>query len=683
MSHGFQTLSGFLISGQAGSERAPLWESFITIDSAAHQCSVEPRCRGFTLSVLHLQDDRLHFVSFFSHTSVALSSEWLTYVKEPLSIHHYHFAPGYLVMRGSDDSAPTPDNSVSSLSNSTRRPPLHQSTTQLFDAMRFCDAEPSCEGFTLRRTPLMSARASADDASSADAAWTVFLGPRVADRSERAHERDPDSAGGIQRGANVRAWRWLQVVFDSAHVSYVKGRALPTPHAPGLITSLRPPPPFPEPDGMDAPLPEADEGLRPFDRPTGTGRAQPVEGSVALRRLFTVHFGFLGGRGTPIRHAKMSVAAGRQWCEASPLCAGFSLPAVLGIYEVGGSSATPGEALAWLTFWAGGTRLAFSEDWVSYVRGDAAWLSPYLQQRGYLGIGPEAPSAGAGDERNGLMYEGSMSIDEARWWCDRHEACVGFSMNVAVPPSSISKRTDEENARSWVRFSRVHAMWHVAAGVGGEAAGWVTYSKMGSPPIGMAANVAASPSAPVTWLPQPGFIVAPAPTAEEVAAGTAQLLRVDDAAAPHDVLEWCAAHRHCEGFTAGEPSLNIPIDRVQTACYCCRVDVRVSRAQQSWTKWAVRCVPLCPSSGRCRVRPAHPPQMASHNLATRPGCVLCAAVCTDAYPRRPTVNRGNAQTRARCSFLCACLATSRVAKRSAHAREQCDACVNTPAHLCA
>ena len=52
-------------------------------------------------------------------------------------------------------------------------------------------------------------------------------------------------------------------------------------------------------------------------------------------------------------------------------------------------------------------------------------------------------------------------------------------------------------------------------------AGWVTYTKMHQRGkiAGRAANVGAAPSAEVSWLLQPGFIVAPSATPEEQAAG--------------------------------------------------------------------------------------------------------------------------------------------------------------------
>ena len=131
-------------------------------------------------------------------------------------------------------------------------------------------------------------------------------------------------------------------------------------------------------------------------------------------------------------------------------------------------------------------------------------------------------------------------------------------------------------------------MWYSAVGGAGSLAGWLSYAKIDTPIAGSAANVGATRGAPVTWLQQPGFIVAPSATPEEMAAGTSHLLRIDDQAALQDVVDWCASSDTCEGFTASQPpASSVPIDRLQTACYCCRVDVRTSRAQQSWTKWAM------------------------------------------------------------------------------------------------
>ena len=94
--------------------------------------------------------------------------------------------------------------------------------------------------------------------------------------------------------------------------------------------------------------------------------------------------------------------------------------------------------------------------------------------------------------------------------------------------------------------------------------------------------------APLGWLLQPGFIVAaeasgPPPYPQD---GDAQLLWAEHHAALHDVLSWCAAAAECEGLTHAMPSSSMPTDRLAAACYCCRVGVRTSRLQLSWTKWA-------------------------------------------------------------------------------------------------
>ena len=97
MSHGFFTHAGFLIDGAPGSARAPFREEHMLVEGAAHECSLDPRCRGFTYSVTHMQDDRLHFVRFFSHNHVAISGEWVSHLKEPTHAHAYQFVPGFLL----------------------------------------------------------------------------------------------------------------------------------------------------------------------------------------------------------------------------------------------------------------------------------------------------------------------------------------------------------------------------------------------------------------------------------------------------------------------------------------------------------------------------------------------------------------------------------------------------------
>lgn len=89
-----------------------------------------------------------------------------------------------------------------------------------------------------------------------------------------------------------------------------------------------------------------------------------------------------------------------------------------------------------------------------------------------------------------------MAVDEARWWCDRHAECAGFSLNAAVPPSVIAVRTEEENGRVWVRFTSSSRMWYAAVSGGGELAGWLSYTKQPPFVAGRAANVGALRDAP-------------------------------------------------------------------------------------------------------------------------------------------------------------------------------------------
>jgi hypothetical protein len=83
--HGFTPVPGFLIDGD--SAKAPIREEFMLIDAAAHECSLDPRCRGFTFSSTQMQNDRLHWVRFFSHRRVAISSDWISHLKEPQQAH--------------------------------------------------------------------------------------------------------------------------------------------------------------------------------------------------------------------------------------------------------------------------------------------------------------------------------------------------------------------------------------------------------------------------------------------------------------------------------------------------------------------------------------------------------------------------------------------------------------------
>ena len=54
MAHRFFAHAGFLIDGEPGSARAPYREEFMLLDAAAHECSLEVKCRGFTFSATHI-----------------------------------------------------------------------------------------------------------------------------------------------------------------------------------------------------------------------------------------------------------------------------------------------------------------------------------------------------------------------------------------------------------------------------------------------------------------------------------------------------------------------------------------------------------------------------------------------------------------------------------------------------
>lgn len=128
-SHGFSVAPGFLVDGGA---RAPYREEFMTIEIAADECSRDPSCRGFTVSASLMQDDRLHWCRFFRHTALALSGDWITWLKVPVHAFAYEFSPSWL-------DVPTS--------------PMHQARMSLCEAHRFCDAEPACAGFSLPRHP--------------------------------------------------------------------------------------------------------------------------------------------------------------------------------------------------------------------------------------------------------------------------------------------------------------------------------------------------------------------------------------------------------------------------------------------------------------------------------------------------------------------------------------------------
>ena len=67
MPHTFFPAPGFLLAGTE-----PLREAFLMVDAAADWCSLEPRCRGFTISA-EIHDDRLHWVRFSASGRVVLS----------------------------------------------------------------------------------------------------------------------------------------------------------------------------------------------------------------------------------------------------------------------------------------------------------------------------------------------------------------------------------------------------------------------------------------------------------------------------------------------------------------------------------------------------------------------------------------------------------------------------------
>ena len=120
-------MPGFL---RVGAE--PLREAFLMVHDAADWCSLETTCRGFTISA-EVHNDRLLWVRFSADSSVVVSSEWMSYLKEPAAAHAYTFSPGFFV---SADGAP----------------PLHAAWTTMPDAHAYCDAEPRCSGFSLAKS---------------------------------------------------------------------------------------------------------------------------------------------------------------------------------------------------------------------------------------------------------------------------------------------------------------------------------------------------------------------------------------------------------------------------------------------------------------------------------------------------------------------------------------------------
>ena len=213
MPHTFFTVPGFLTS-------APFREEFMLVDAAAHECSLLTQCRGFTLSLTYMADDALHFVRFFDHANVAVNGDWLTHLKEPAQAYRYIFSPGYLVPRSPSSSA----------AEVPAWEQMHQLHTTLGDALSYCDAEPSCEGFMLPR----DATAAPDQAgaqggggdgqddglvavdaqglSAVERAWITFVGRR--DGSVAAVGASGGGGGPSRPGVTG--------VFDHAHVSYLK-----------------------------------------------------------------------------------------------------------------------------------------------------------------------------------------------------------------------------------------------------------------------------------------------------------------------------------------------------------------------------------------------------------------------------------------------------------------------------
>ena len=64
----FTPVASFIIDGAPGSARAPFHEEFMMVEAAAHECSLEPRCRGFTLSASHMQKS---YKACRAHTSLS------------------------------------------------------------------------------------------------------------------------------------------------------------------------------------------------------------------------------------------------------------------------------------------------------------------------------------------------------------------------------------------------------------------------------------------------------------------------------------------------------------------------------------------------------------------------------------------------------------------------------------
>ena len=83
-------MPGFL---RVGAE--PLREAFLMVHDAADWCSLETTCRGFTISA-EVHNDRLLWVRFSADSSVVVSSEWMSYLKEPAAAHGVYLLAGLL-----------------------------------------------------------------------------------------------------------------------------------------------------------------------------------------------------------------------------------------------------------------------------------------------------------------------------------------------------------------------------------------------------------------------------------------------------------------------------------------------------------------------------------------------------------------------------------------------------------
>ena len=292
----------------------PFQEQFVNVDQATSWCSQQARCRGFTISLTHMQDGHLHFVRFFDRITHVLSAEWLSYVKEPTTAWRYSFSPGYLTYEDGDAL-------------------LHQQYTTAFDASRYCDAEPACVGFVLRRQPAVLAAEAASER-----AWFGFVGTRL----------------GVASPADSGLSRRLLSVFDGESVTYRKTAPLVVGEEDGRV--------------------EVDHGGG------GAVGAYPM-------RTYALHYGFLADdAGAPLERHVASLDEAVEWCDTHTMCVGFCLP------TDPSADRRPSEAdlgavgrgvRLWVTYWPVGTRLVYSTEWVTYAAEQPA-LGAYLMQPGYL-----------------------------------------------------------------------------------------------------------------------------------------------------------------------------------------------------------------------------------------------------------------------------------------------------------